>query len=163
MTSNSNPEASAESLRPKVPASERRKRQNRAAQKTYREKQKRRLQELERLAVSAGLVSQNGKDNDVNTRTTRKSTTMQEIPTTQEEDQSLMFDGDDFDLFGDPAFNTAALDEVIEVPRNLEPANTPWTSAGAIESILIARSTYYSSSSNQSPSNHLIIANETTQ
>jgi Domain of unknown function (DUF3425) len=38
-------------------ASEKRRAQNRAAQKTYREKRKRRLQELERLASSAGLIS----------------------------------------------------------------------------------------------------------
>jgi uncharacterized protein DUF3425 len=38
-------------------ASEKRKAQNRAAQKTYREKRKRRLQELEQLAASAGLIS----------------------------------------------------------------------------------------------------------
>jgi Domain of unknown function (DUF3425) len=38
-------------------ASEKRRAQNRAAQKTYREKRKKRLQELEQLAVSAGLLS----------------------------------------------------------------------------------------------------------
>jgi hypothetical protein len=37
--------------------SEKRRAQNRAAQKTYREKRKRKLQELERLAVSAGLIT----------------------------------------------------------------------------------------------------------
>jgi hypothetical protein len=37
--------------------SEKRRAQNRAAQKTYREKRKRKLQELERLAASAGLIS----------------------------------------------------------------------------------------------------------
>jgi hypothetical protein len=37
--------------------SEKRRAQNRAAQKTYREKRKRKLQELERLAASAGLIT----------------------------------------------------------------------------------------------------------
>src|ERR1700748_639951 len=45
---------------PAPKASEKRRAQNRAAQKTYREKRKRRLQELEHLAASAasaGLIS----------------------------------------------------------------------------------------------------------
>jgi hypothetical protein len=41
-------------------ASEKRRAQNRAAQKTYREKRKKRLQELEELAAAAGLVDKQG-------------------------------------------------------------------------------------------------------
>jgi hypothetical protein len=49
--------ASDESALSGPKTSEKRRAQNRAAQKTYREKRKRKLQELERLAASAGLIS----------------------------------------------------------------------------------------------------------
>jgi hypothetical protein len=126
-------------------ASEKRKAQNRAAQKTYREKRKRRLQELEQLAVSAGLVSSStssGSNSQSPPETTSPlepfldpipSTSALDIPTILAEDIISNFDSTS--LFQTSDFLTQSLDltppaDPIWEPGPIDKVPDPaWTAA----------------------------------
>jgi len=125
-------------LRPGGKASEKRKAQNRAAQKTYREKRKRRLHELEKIAVNAGLINSNSSSSsnsgdsppDISQESQQTSASNLRIPNIELLNSATL---NTDDLFANEPFLTQSLDMS---PSNswdtnlLTPAEDPiWTAA----------------------------------
>lgn len=100
-------------------ATEKRKAQNRAAQKTYREKRKRRLQELEQLASAAGLGSASASS----------SNNSESPPACAQLSDSISTTNTSFDLPSENVLSTTEFD-----PADIFSAIDPYTQSGDVAS-----------------------------